>query len=272
MFSIQCFRLQISKGQLKNGWGGWRAATLACAEKLHRVGNAQIQAEEDLLLARSWEPAVERCKYRVCCELCNTNIRKNFFITWRNWVRNNSNLNKLIRCCCVTTKKRRILSTVSKKVSMLWEKTRYLEEMFKLCSYLTLVIFLDKQTARKRAEESKGLHGAGRARALTKTCHRIEATAEKLEGRDFSIFVLWNRIAFPLLAKRASDSQAVPRHVQNSNSSIQGPKSTNPTNNTKRWTKSCDKKIERRATTKIDTFRRPGEHSPSSDCFESSIL
>lgn len=65
------------------------------------------------------------------------------------------------------------------------------------------------------------------------------------------------------LAKGASNTQAIPRDLQNADPAIQGVESTNPTNNTKRWTKSCDKKVEGGTTTKIDAFGWSGMLSKS---------
>jgi hypothetical protein len=42
--------------------------------------------------------------------------------------------------------------------------------------------FADKQTARKRAEKSKGLHGTIRAGAFAQARDRAEAAAEKSQG------------------------------------------------------------------------------------------
>lgn len=59
--------------------------------------------------------------------------------------------------------------------------------------------FTDKQTAWKRAEESKGLHGACGTRTLAKTRHGAKATTEKFKGKNLSFSKCLTLLTFHIL-------------------------------------------------------------------------
>lgn len=78
----------------------------------------------------------------------------------------------------------------------------------------------DKQTARKRAEESKRIHGTCREGTFAKTRYRAEATTEKPEGRNrlSSLFSIHERklVTFFTLAFLLLNSKRSCRYANNS--------------------------------------------------------